>query len=474
MTNSPQVPDWSRIVLHSGILREAVPEKSRLVVWMPGESDGRYRYWSRISTVPHPTIERRDGLCSTAVTSRKARQPIPRFFDFLLQFFRRTAADQMWSLPNGEQAEPCGERQSDLLLVWTEDESLILDEREIKKTWPQSSLMQPVGPRLFLLWGAAPSASVESEAVALPTEDTSREQAEKWLAAARHNGDRQGEASALADLGVLALEQGNNLQSVAYLEDALRLAQSLGDKTREIDILPNLGLATLRIKQSDKAKQYLNRGLEMAREAGDRFADKFALERLATLNAVTGDQPTALRLLDEALAMARSLGDRKHEADLLWHIAIRQAESKQRDLALNYGESAIKLLECLGNPEARVYREHLQKYQQDEYAAGLPDASSIVLSKGAVTAATNNQTTSRVGPGYLRMAISAAKALTRFVGSGMKTVSAETLEKRLQQCAACKHHTGLRCRICGCFTNLKARLPHEQCPAGQWPDLSIR
>jgi hypothetical protein len=29
--------------------------------------------------------------------------------------------------------------------------------------------------------------------------------------------------------------------------------------------------------------------------------------------------------------------------------------------------------------------------------------------------------------------------------------------------------TGLRCRICGCFTAAKARLDHERCPAGKWP-----
>ena len=27
----------------------------------------------------------------------------------------------------------------------------------------------------------------------------------------------------------------------------------------------------------------------------------------------------------------------------------------------------------------------------------------------------------------------------------------------------------VRCRACGCFTAVKARLPHEHCPAGKWP-----
>jgi tetratricopeptide (TPR) repeat protein len=277
----------------------------------------------------------------------------------------------------------------------------------------------------------------------------------------------------LADLGVLALEQRQESQSVAYLENALALAQALGDQTRELDILPNLGLATLRIKQPDKAMQYLEKALNMARAAQDRFAEKFALERLGTVYAGIGNLPRSLRLLGESLAIAHDLCDRKHEAELLWHIGIRQAESGQREQAMNYAKAAIHLLESVGNPEANVYREHLQKFEQGAALAGLQGAvestSNGVIVTTSQTSA-GSTTPDRVGPGYLRMATSAAKAFTRFLGSGLKTVTVETMEKRLKQCAACRHHTGMRCRICGCFTNLKARLPHEQCSLGLWAE----
>jgi len=67
------------------------------------------------------------------------------------------------------------------------------------------------------------------------------------------------------------------------------------------------------------------------------------------------------------------------------------------------------------------------------------------------------------------MGLSAAKAMVGFVGSGFKTASAETQQQRLQVCASCEHHTGLRCRLCSCFTAVKARLPFEHCPIGKWP-----
>jgi hypothetical protein len=67
------------------------------------------------------------------------------------------------------------------------------------------------------------------------------------------------------------------------------------------------------------------------------------------------------------------------------------------------------------------------------------------------------------------MALSAMQSMARFISSGGKTVPAAVQQQRLQTCAGCPHHTGLRCRVCGCFTNLKTWLPHEHCPLDKWP-----
>jgi hypothetical protein len=75
--------------------------------------------------------------------------------------------------------------------------------------------------------------------------------------------------------------------------------------------------------------------------------------------------------------------------------------------------------------------------------------------------------------GWLRMATSAATASAKFVGSGLKVVSSETRQRRLRVCASCEHHTGMRCRVCGCFTSAKTWLPHEACPIGRWPAQSM-
>ena len=166
---------------------------------------------------------------------------------------------------------------------------------------------------------------------------------------------------------------------------------------------------------------------------------------------------------------------------MLWQLALRQAESGQREQALSFGQEAVQLLERLGKPQARVYAEHLERYRRGEAEDGRSgvlgqvggQSLTATVMQGQATTA-SMQPRSPAGASYLMMAISAGKAMIEFVGSGLKTVNAETFRERLQQCAACRYHSGLRCRVCGCFTNLKARLPHEECPLGQWPAVAVQ
>src|SRR5436305_8574690 len=88
---------------------------------------------------------------------------------------------------------------------------------------------------------------------------------------------------------------------------------------------------------------------------------------------------------------------------------------------------------------------------------------------GSITTAGQAATDQTTGPGLLCMAVSATKAMMKYIGSGLKATPPELQQKRMATCNACEHHTGIRCRICGCFTNVKSRMAHEQCPIGKWP-----
>lgn len=75
-----------------------------------------------------------------------------------------------------------------------------------------------------------------------------------------------------------------------------------------------------------------------------------------------------------------------------------------------------------------------------------------------------------VYPSMATMAVNAAVSATRYVASGGKTVDADEQARRLSICAECpffvagKH----RCRKCGCWLKLKARVEAFHCPIDKW------
>jgi tetratricopeptide (TPR) repeat protein len=480
------LPNWSEFTLESGILREPASDGSRIVVWMPGAREGTFQYWERIGSVARAEVTADQGLCATAAISIPARQRLKGFLGQFLGRLREAKGSRGFVLPNGAAAEQCGERASDLMLVWAQDESAPLDEARLRARWPEGRRFRKLGPNLFLVDGlSAPKAGGESAPdPPLPAPDISpRRHAEELLAAARRGGDRTREAAAMTDLGIILLSEGDPRGAIAVFEQALALNQQLGDRAWESDILGNLGLALLHIQQPLRARQHFEHELAYARSTGDRFAEKVALERLGLAEASLGDPARALASFEHALAMARELGDRQQEANLLWLQGIQLAELNQREPAIAKAQEAVALFGKLGKPQAGWYGAYLQKYRMGLSetwpalsapgpGAGAHSGPQAYLGGSLVASAVASQSgpaQSATGPGLLRMALSATKAMAQFAGSGFKTSPPEVQRQRLKVCSTCEHHTGLRCKICGCFTGAKSRMLHEACPIGKWP-----
>jgi tetratricopeptide (TPR) repeat protein len=483
-SHSPEtLPRCRNLVLDEGVLREPTQDDQSIALWLPGERRDGFQLWERVSSVPRTEFTVEPGVRAVAASLVRAKQPVRGFLGRLLGGGRATAESRSWLLPNGAAAEQFGERQSELILVWSEDESGRLDEQWVRSRWPGSARRQKIGNGLYLVSTAGrPVSGDVEEQVRSP--GCPRALAERLLAAARQAGDRRKEASALADLGAIFLQEGDARRAAALLEEALAVVRSLGDRAREGEMLGDLGMAVLVAGDPRAAAELFGQELARARDAGNRYAEKAALEHLGLAHVKQKDAARALAAFEEALALARAAGDRKHEADLLWLAAIQHAELGRGDAAVAHAKAAVDLLGQVGNPQAAWFAEHLRKYQTGETGnngragreAPEPAATaagfwggSFIASAWTGLPAPYPPPQAVSGPGFLRMALSAAKSMARFLGSGMKTASPADLQGRLQTCAACEHHTGLRCRLCGCFTNVKARMAHEECPIGKWP-----
>jgi tetratricopeptide (TPR) repeat protein len=482
--------DWREMPLESGILREDVSDGGRIVFWLPGERDGAFQHWERVGSVPRAEVSAEEGLCAITATSIPARQRVKGVLGKLLDRLHPAKASRALILPTGVSAEPCGERTTDLLLVWSEDRGAPLDEDRIKSRWPEARRCQRLGPSLLLVGLPAQPKSAAAVAAtapppAPPSDASPRRQAEEALVAARQAGDRRQEVSVMTDLAIIILTEGDPRGAIALFEQALHLSRPLGDPARECDIMGNLGLALLHARQPARARPMFERGLAYARSTGDPLAEKVALERLGLAASSVGDSQAALTFYEQAIALARQVGDKQQEANLLWFQGIQLAELGRRDDAIARSQEAIALFTKLGKPQANWYGAYLQKYRMGLFdtwptpaAAGVAAGPQAYLG-GALVAgvmaapqgaeAANPTPTSTTGPGLLRMALSATKAMAQFAGSGFKTTPPEIQAQRLQVCSTCEHHTGIRCKICGCFTAAKSKLLQESCPIGKWP-----
>jgi tetratricopeptide (TPR) repeat protein len=445
--------DWNDLQLDDGVLREGPADTTRLILWLPGQRDRRGWGWERISSIPGTVLEAGQQLCAVSATCIRVLQKRYAFFRKLRQCFREASDSPTWLLPDGSSAEQQGERQADLLLVWSKDLGQPAEPTRIQVCWPQVSRIQRLGKNLFLVAGAsveATKAAPETGATAVstvPLPSTACKQAQLLLEKARNAGDHRGIATALTDLGAITLENGYAQNALLFLEAALKQAQQLGDPAVEADVCYHVGKAGRAAGQAARAADYLGKSLTFSRRLGDQFAEKLTLEQLAKLYASRGDAVRTIAAYEQAIALANQLGHRQHEADLLWTLAIHHADAGRREQAERLAQTALERFAELDHPNVSLLSDHLQQYQREGRACLLE----------------------RSGPGLLRMAYSAAKSMAKFVGSGLKAVPAATQQKRLQSCGQCAHHTGVRCKLCGCFTSVKARLPHETCPLGKWP-----
>jgi len=300
-----------------------------------------------------------------------------------------------------------------------------------------------------------------------------RADAEKSLAAARAKGDSAAIVAALTDLGAVCVRANEAVRGLGMLEEALKLVQPLGDPQRHADVLGNLALANHALSLHSQAIDYLNQSLELARQAGDLVEEKMALTRLGNIYSGLRDRDRAAANYEQALSVAHSLGDRQAEADLNWQLAVLDEEARRHAQAIQRAQQTASILKSIQHPHADWFANHVEQFRNGKATStGISGLNALASLTGALAPGAKlpelSAPSTVVGPGLLRMAYSAAKSLTKFLGSGLKTVPVEQRTMRLQICQSCEHHTGVRCRVCGCFTSAKTWLPHERCPLGKW------
>jgi tetratricopeptide (TPR) repeat protein len=137
------------------------------------------------------------------------------------------------------------------------------------------------------------------------------------MQAARHLGDRLGQARTLNDLGVVLRLTGDYRGAAEAQDEALGIYSDLGDGQGQADALDGLGAVRRLTGDYPGAAEALEAALGISRDLGDRLGRANALNHLGAVRRQTGDYRGAAEAQEAALGIYRDLGDPGGEVEVL-------------------------------------------------------------------------------------------------------------------------------------------------------------
>jgi tetratricopeptide (TPR) repeat protein len=175
------------------------------------------------------------------------------------------------------------------------------------------------------------------------------------LDAARAAGDRDGEATALGNLGLVCWRVARNDEAIEHGEGALHAFRELGDREAMALALCNLGLVHERIGRYRQATDHYQRALDGFREAGRPGGEAAALTNLAVLHAQLGHDERAVQLNQRALEIRREQGDRPGEVLVLCNLGGLFSRAGRHAEAMEHHRAALAIAVEIGFRHGEAY-----------------------------------------------------------------------------------------------------------------------
>ena len=160
-------------------------------------------------------------------------------------------------------------------------------------------------------------------------------------------GDREGEARALNNLGIVYQSLGQYPQAEAAYNQALGIFQEIGDRNGEADALTGLGIVYQSLGQYPQAEAAHTQALGIFQEIGDRNGEARALNNLGIVYRSLGQYPQAEAAYNQALGIFQEIGDRNGEANALNNLGVAYAAQKQWSDAEAVLQAAVPVYEGL-------------------------------------------------------------------------------------------------------------------------------
>jgi tetratricopeptide (TPR) repeat protein/transcriptional regulator with XRE-family HTH domain len=167
--------------------------------------------------------------------------------------------------------------------------------------------------------------------------------------AARHLGDRLGQANALNDLGTVQWLTGDYPAAGQAQEQALDIYRDIGDRLGQANTLSDLGVVQYLTGEYPAATRAQEQALDIFRDIGGRRGQANALTYLGAVRRLTGDYPAAARALEQALGIFRDIGGRLGQANALRSLGEVRLATGEYPAAAQAQEQALDIYRDIGD-----------------------------------------------------------------------------------------------------------------------------
>jgi tetratricopeptide (TPR) repeat protein len=167
--------------------------------------------------------------------------------------------------------------------------------------------------------------------------------------AARHLGDRLGQANALSDLGDVRRLTDDYPAAAQALEQALDIYRDLGNRLGQANALSSLGIVQWLTGDFPGAAQMLEQALGIYHDLGDQLGQANALKELGNVRYLTDDYRGAAQMLEQALGIYHDLGDQLGQVNALLGLGAVRRPTGDFPGAAQALEQALNIYHDLGD-----------------------------------------------------------------------------------------------------------------------------
>ena len=216
------------------------------------------------------------------------------------------------------------------------------------------------------------------------------------LALYRRVGDREGQANAKNEIGILYAYRDQRDRALSEMKDALQTYRDLGRRTEVAKSLNNIAILYKRGGDYEEALQNYRQALRVFRELEDRRSAAVTLSNVGLVHEQQGAYDESLDVHEQALRVYRDIEDRAGIARSLDNVGDIQVKQGQYRKALANFREALRMHRELGNTRRvagahnGIGRVQFWQYEYDDALARFRKAIQLYRDVGDRSAVAGN------------------------------------------------------------------------------------